>query len=305
LGKIAKSRPVYRNSPSTSGFEETLAGVARSSVMALSVQILACGPGWRVRDVVCDQGPKDRAFAEQHTEEVAISSVTEGSFQYRTPVGTATLVPGSLLLGNAGSCFECGHEHAQGDRCLAFHFAPAFFEGIAAGVPGARRVTFTHASVPPITKLTGLLAHAEVARNRRDAAALEEIAMRLAGAVLMITAGEFAPSRTPSPRDERRITRVVRRIEAQSGGRLGLNALASEAAMSPYHFLRTFRQVTGMTPHQYVLHTRLWHAARCLRESTDSISAIASKAGFRDLATFNRRFHRLIGTTPTSYRTVG
>lgn len=271
--------------------------------MTLSIQTLAAGAGWNVHDVVCDHGPNDRAFVEQHTE-TAISLVTEGSFQYRTPVGTATLVPGSLLLGNAGSCFECGHEHAQGDRCLAFHFAPAFFEGIAAGVPGAGGVTFTHASVPPITKLTGLLAQAEVARNRRDAAALEEIATRLAGAVLMIT-GEFAQNRTPSARDERRITRAVRRIEARSDGNVGLNELASEAAMSPYHFLRTFRQVTGMTPHQYVLHTRLWRAARWLRESTDSISAIAYKAGFRDLATFNRRFHRLIGTTPTSYRADG
>jgi AraC-like DNA-binding protein len=269
--------------------------------MALSIQILASGPGWSVCDIVCDHGPQDRAFVEQYAQ-TEIALVTEGSFQYRTSAGAATLVPGSLLLGNAGSCFQCGHEHAHGDRCLSFHFAPAFFEDIAAGVPGARGVTFTHASVPPMTALTGLLAHAEVARNRRDAAALEEIATRLAGAALMITAGEAAPSRTPSAHDERRITRVLRRIEAQSDGNLGLNALASEAAMSPYHFLRTFRQVTGMTPHQYVLHTRLRRAARLLRESTDSISAIAFKAGFRDLATFNRRFRRLIGTTPTSYR---
>jgi AraC family transcriptional regulator len=75
--------------------------------------------------------------------------------------------------------------------------------------------------------------------------------------------------------------------------------------MSPYHFLRTFRQVIGMTPHQYILRARLHHAATRLRESTDPVSAIAFRAGFKDLATFNRRFRRLIGMTPSSYRVAG
>ena len=72
--------------------------------------------------------------------------------------------------------------------------------------------------------------------------------------------------------------------------------------MSSYHFLRTFRQVTGMTPHQYVLHTRLVRAARRLRASAEPVSMIAFEAGFNDLATFNRRFRRLIGVTPSIFR---
>src|SRR4029434_6883876 len=83
---------------------------------------------------------------------------------------------------------------------------------------------------------------------------------------------------------------------------LGLNALAREAAMSPYHFLRTFRRMTGMTPHQYVLHTRLHRAARRLRAGADPVSMIAFEAGFNDLATFNRRFRRVIGMTPSAFR---
>jgi AraC-like DNA-binding protein len=272
--------------------------------MALNVQMLASGPGWSVRNVVCDYGPHDHSFVEQHAE-TAICAVTQGSFQYRTRTGTAMLVPGSLLLGDAGNCFECGHEYAHGDRCLAFHFAPAYFENIAAGVPGARRTTFAHAAVPPTTEFIGLLAAGEAARDQHDGAALEEIAIRLAGAVLTMTANEGAPARSPSAHDERRITRTIRRIDTQPDGSLRLNALAQDAAMSPYHFLRTFRQVTGVTPHQYVLHTRLHCAARRLRESTDPISTVAFKAGFKDLATFNRRFRRLVGTTPSTYRDDG
>jgi AraC family transcriptional regulator len=270
--------------------------------MAISAHILASGAGWSVCDVVCDHGPRDHAFVEEHAE-TTIAAVMRGSFQYRTEAGSAMLVPGALLLGDAGSCFECGHEHAQGDRCVAFYFSPAFFESIAAGTPGVRKASFSRASVPPASELIALLAEAEVARDERDMAALEELATRLAGAVLMITADRTTSARRPNVRDERRITMAVRRIEAQADEHLGLNALAREAAMSPYHFLRTFRQVTGVTPHQYVLHTRLCRAARRLRASLDPVSMIAFEAGFNDLATFNRRFRRLIGVTPSAFRT--
>src|SRR5215510_4533936 len=154
--------------------------------MAISARILASGTGWSICDVVCDHGPRDRAFTEAHVD-TTIAAVTQGSFQYRTQAGSAVLVPGALLLGNAGSCFECGHEHAQGDRCLAFHFTPAFFESIAAGVPGVRKTRLGCESVPPASELIGLLAEAEVARDERDMTALEELATRLAGAVLTIT----------------------------------------------------------------------------------------------------------------------
>ena len=83
---------------------------------------------------------------------------------------------------------------------------------------------------------------------------------------------------------------------------LPLSELAGVAAMSPYHFLRTFRAVVGMTPHQFILHTRLRRAAVRLRRTSESISAIAFAAGFGDLSTFNRRFQRIIGRSPSAYR---
>ncbi|WP_213289569.1 hypothetical protein [Bradyrhizobium sp. sGM-13] len=58
-----------------------------------------------MRDVLCDYAPHDHSFVEQHAG-TAILPVAQGSFQYRTKVGAATLVPGSLLLGNAGSYYR-------------------------------------------------------------------------------------------------------------------------------------------------------------------------------------------------------
>jgi len=74
--------------------------------------------------------------------------------------------------------------------------------------------------------------------------------------------------------------------------------------MSPYHFLRVFRASVGMTPHQFVLRTRLQRAALRLRRSDDPVSTIAYDAGFNDLSTFNRRFKRIMGASPREWRSV-
>jgi len=268
--------------------------------MKLASNILASGAGWQVTDVLCTAGPSDRPFEEQHGS-VCIAAVSEGTFQYRTKNGTAVLAPGALVLGNAGHCFECDHEHGVGDRCLALHLTPAYWEEIVASVPDARRTDFVVSHLPPRLQLVPLLAAAEAARDG-DAAEFEELVLRLAGTVVMALAGSEGTGRRPSKRDERRVTGVLRRIEDSSHESLPLADLARDAAMSPYHFLRTFMQVVGMTPHQFALRTRLHRAAVRLRRSDEPVSAIAFEVGFNDLSTFNRRFRRVMGTSPSGWR---
>ena len=269
--------------------------------MSLTSRMLASGPGWGVSDVICTAGPHDRPFEERH-DTASIAAVTAGTFQYRTGGGRAVLAPGGILLGDAGACFECGHEHGTGDRCLAFSFTPALLESIVSGVPGARRAAFGVPHLPPVPALMPLLAAAEAARDGEDAVELEELALRLAAAVAATLADGAQPAAAPSRRDERRISDALCRIEGEAHEPLALADLAHEAGMSRYHFLRTFRQVAGMTPHQLVLRTRLHRAAVRLRTSDYSISTIAFDAGFGDLSTFNRRFRRLMGCSPGAWR---
>ncbi|HEV7329346.1 MAG TPA: AraC family transcriptional regulator [Bosea sp. (in: a-proteobacteria)] len=267
--------------------------------MTATAHILASGLGWRVSDIVCTAGPDDRAYQEEHPQH-CIAIVRSGSFRYRSTQGSAVLAPGSLLLGNRGACFECGHEHAAGDRCLAFQFEPAWLEGVVAAVPGARRADFARAHLPPLPELAKLVATAEIAAD--DPERLGETAVRLAGAVASVLSGAKPAAQMPSARDQRRITRALRHIEAHCEDALSLDALARQAAMSPYHFLRTFRLLVGMTPHQYVLRTRLHRAALLLRRTDQPVAGIAFDCGFGDLSTFNRRFRRVMGESPGAYR---
>jgi AraC family transcriptional regulator len=270
----------------------------------LKSAIVASGHGWYVQDVHCTAGPQDRPFEEVHAC-FSLAVVVEGTFRYRMGDTSTELAPGAVMLGNAGCAFECAHEHAVGDRCLSFHFAPAYWQTVVASVPGVRHASFAAPRLPPLNSLAGLLADLEAARDE-PGAPFEERGLTLAGAVLTALGMGSDSGRAPTARVRKRVAEVVRHIEVKGHvldeTELSLAALARAAAMSPYHFLRTFRSVVGMTPHQFVLRTRLNRAALQLRRSDDAIADIALAVGFNDLSNFNRRFRSLFGMTPGTFR---
>jgi len=261
----------------------------------IATNILASGNGWSVADVVCTYGPQDRSFEEQHTS-ISITVVVEGSFQYRSTNGQAIMSPGSLLLGNLGQCFECGHSHGAGDRCLAFFYAPEFFE--RASLAGR----FSHQRIPPIADFAPWIVQAQQAIDYPGRVAFEELAHGLPAAVLEILGLSQQPNSSPSAADERRISAALRFIEAHLHEPLPLERLASTAKMSEFHFLRVFKQVTQVTPHQYILRARLRKAAVQLKTRSEKVLEIALDAGFGDLSNFNHAFRAEFGVSPTRFR---
>ncbi|MBK1867390.1 helix-turn-helix transcriptional regulator [Aestuariivirga sp. YIM B02566] len=264
-------------------------------------RLLAKGDGWRVSDVVCAQGPQDRTFEEQHRD-VTIAAVLHGSFFYRGETGRSLMYPGALLLGNAGTCFECGHDHGTGDRCLSFHFSRPFFEEIATAAAGSPRFRFATNMLPALRQLAGPLVMVEAGALAADPIYLEELAIGFAEAVLAVLSdGSRAMGNLPA-RDRRRVSDVVRYIEDHADQPLGLSDLAGLACMSRYHFLRTFRQALGITPYQLLLNIRMRRAAVALATTPAEIAAIAFASGFGDLSTFNARFRTVTGMSPQAFR---
>jgi len=225
--------------------------------------------------------------------------VLSGTFTYGNDFGRALLTPGALLLGGAGRCFTCGHEHGEGDRCLSFHFEPTFFEDIAAAT-GARRLRFGRNSLPPIRNLAPLVARAASAAD--GSAPLDELAVELAAAALR----ESDEYRLPiiSKRDEQRVAAVVRYMEQRFDAPCALSELARLAGLSEFHFLRVFKATTGLTPHQHLLRSRLRVAAVLLARSDIPVTEVALAAGFEDLSNFTRTFRAEYALTPSRYRLV-
>jgi AraC-like DNA-binding protein len=263
-------------------------------------QLLAQGDGWTVADVVCTSGPQDRPFEEHHTH-YSVALVLAGSFQYRSRTGRALMTPGSVLLGNPGQCFQCAHEHADGDRCVSFSYAPDYLARLRsdAGLKGSP--DFTVPRIPPVRALAPILAGAGANLLAADTADWEELAIALATRAVGLASGLSADDHAP-PNAEARVTRTVRAIEQGPTADLTLGALARHAGLSPFHFLRTFERVTGLTPHQYIVRARLRQAAIRLSVDRGKILDVAFDCGFGDVSNFNRAFRAEFGVSPRVYQ---
>jgi AraC family transcriptional regulator len=267
---------------------------------APAVRSLSRGREWSVSEYLCTAGPGDRPFEERH-EAVSIAAVIEGTFTYRADTGTAMLHPGAFLFGNAATCYECGHAHSSGDRCISFHIASDYFAEIAASTAGSG-FRFPAPMLPATPKLLPWLARIEARTAFAEPLAVDETAARLMEAVIGAASGMAPLPVRVSPRDARRVGDAVRHIELNAADALDLDALARVAIMSKYHFLRTFRHTVGMTPYQYLLGVRMRCAAVRLATSSAPVSAIAFGSGFGDLSTFNGRFREMFGMSPTAWR---
>lgn len=99
-----------------------------------------------------------------------------------------------------------------------------------------------------------------------------------------------------------RLRRVRDYVEANLDLRLGLEALAKEACLSPYHFARAFKAAVGLPPHQFVTLRRVERAKVMLRDARLSLAEIALSCGFSSQAHFTRCFRQVVGATPGVYR---
>ena len=249
-----------------------------------------------VSDFRCSAGPGDKPFVEQYRCH-SVSYVRKGSFGCRIRGRTFELVAGSILVGHPGDEFMCTHDHFCGDECLSFFLDPELVETI-----GDRTEIWRAGAAPPLPELMVLGELAQAAADGRSDIGLDEVGQLFASRFVEVVSGR---SREPLPakaRDRRRAVETALWIEANSHQQIDLERAAAEAGISPFHFLRLFANVLGVTPHQYLLRSRLRHAARLLADDGLPITEIAYDVGFGDLSNFVRTFHRAAGVSPRRFR---
>ena len=249
-----------------------------------------------VTDFRCSARAGDAPFVEQYRCH-SVSYVRKGSFGCRSRGRTFDLVAGSILVGFPGDEYVCSHDHVCGDECLSFFLSPELVETI-----GDRTEIWRVGAAPPLPQLMVLGELAQAAADGRSDIGLDEVGQLFASRFVEVVSGR---SREPVPakvRDRRRAVETALWIEANSHQQIDLERAAGEAGISPFHFLRLFASVLGVTPHQYLVRSRLRHAARLLADNDRPITEIAYDVGFGDLSNFVRTFHRAAGLSPRRFR---
>lgn len=101
---------------------------------------------------------------------------------------------------------------------------------------------------------------------------------------------------------DRRIRRAVELMHAQLQHELPLEELAAAAYLSPFHFARLFKKVTGATPHAYLAALRIEQSQRILATTDLSITEIGARVGYSSSSHFGKAFRQATGLTPRAFR---
>ena len=100
----------------------------------------------------------------------------------------------------------------------------------------------------------------------------------------------------------RRMLRARDAMDRTYAQPLDIPSLARIAVVSEAHFIRTFRDTFGETPHRYLQRRRVERSMFLLGETDRSVTDICLDVGFTSLGTFSRTFRAVVGSTPSAYR---
>jgi AraC-like DNA-binding protein len=143
----------------------------------------------------------------------------------------------------------------------------------------------------------------EVAGGVLDQVLVDALNTTLAVRILRRVVGPsmIAPA-TANGLSSDRLRRVQDYIESHLADPLNLGQIADIACLSRYHFCRSFKRATGMTPHQYVVQRRVERAKILMRRTNRPLGMVAQDSGFADQSHLTSVFRREIGLTPGRFR---
>lgn len=263
----------------------------------MRIETLCQSQSLSVLDYRCTATPHDRPFTEQFFAH-SISYVRKGSFGCHSRGRHFEFIPGSFLIGHAGDEYICTHDHhCGGDECLSFQLTPEFVELV-----GNDKSVWRQGGLPPLPQLMVLGELALAAVQGHSDVGLDEIGLMLSQRCVDVVSRRAATVVKADGRRRKRAVEVALWIDEHSQTALNLDAIANVAELSPFHFLRMFTRVLGVTPHQYLVRSRLRRATQLLVKNERSITDVAFDVGFNDLSNFVRTFHRAAGMSPGDFR---
>jgi AraC family transcriptional regulator len=98
------------------------------------------------------------------------------------------------------------------------------------------------------------------------------------------------------------LLRAIERLRSDSDADVSLDALASDAGLSRFHFCRAFKESTGLSPHAWLRQHRLAQAMNMLRDTDASVVSVAAALGYSSQTAFAAAFRKLTGETPSDWR---
>jgi AraC family transcriptional regulator len=114
--------------------------------------------------------------------------------------------------------------------------------------------------------------------------------------------GKMPARRSALARRTRALERVKEAVASSPSDKWNVARLANVANLSPFHLCHVFREMTGTSIYDYVLHERLARTLDAVLDCDDDLTSIALDAGFASHSHFTARFRNFFGCTPAALR---
>ena len=235
-------------------------------------------------------------FGRHVHEQFGVGLIDRGAQRSASGRGPVEAGAGDLITVNPGEVHDGAPIGDGGRAWRMLYLDPAAVTGLVADLPGVWTASGAEFHRPALSDpgLAGLFrrAFAVTTDSAADADGLG------AEAALLLLMGRLLaprPSRAAAVPPGIALARTL--MDDDPAAPLTLAALAREAGLGRYQFLRAFARATGLTPHAYLVQRRL-HLARRLIAGGMALAEAAAASGFADQSHLTRSFARSFGTTP-------
>lgn len=126
----------------------------------------------------------------------------------------------------------------------------------------------------------------------------------LTAALAMLVEEDEASSHKSTERQDKTdfIHDIAENVRLHPEETFEIDVIARKSRYSTDHFIRLFKEVTGMTPGQFVIRHKIKKACELLKMSSFSVQSIAELLGYQDIYTFSKQFKNKTGLSPKHYR---
>jgi AraC-like DNA-binding protein len=236
------------------------------------------------------------AFPKHFHDKYGLGLIDRGAQMSASGRGPVEAVAGDVISVNPGEIHDGTPIGDRGREWRMLYFDPVVVNALCADLFEGAGGTFEfHHPVMSNTRRKAAMQavfHALASGGKDAATSIEESLIGLFG---MIATG--AKDR---PKASSGVARAIMRIDDDPASAVSLGDLAGDAGLSRFQLLRSFRSVTGLTPHAYQVQRRLALARRLIAAGTPLAHA-AFETGFADQSHMTREFSRRFGVTPAAY----
>ncbi len=239
---------------------------------------------------------------ETTSDTYSVNFLDRGSFSVSWDGGTAVVGGDTVLVTSPGSVYRCRHgEQYPNDAILGIALRDRWVDAFR----GAGAEEVPPRLVKPMSGQQWFLRRRLGSQLRAGSVlSVENIAAELLGSVCLPPTGRSQYRARTRFEHLRHVAAARELLDVQYAGSHSLTSLAAGVGMSPFHFARVFRELTGTPPHRYLIRRRLGAATDYLTGGM-SVTETCFAVGFENLSHFIRSFHRTYGVTPSKFAETG